>query len=864
MAKPADTPMMVQYHEIKAQYPDAFVFYRLGDFYELFEEDAIQGAKLLELTLTARNKNSENPVPMAGIPHHAAQNYIDILVDQGHKVAIVEQMEDAAVAKGMVKRDVVQLITPGTKLSGGAGSDKQNNYLAAVLPDSQAWAMAYIDLSTGELKATTSQQFNDIVDELRSLEVKEVVLRQNDPETIKQQMATQLGEHGLVISTQAEVAPSATISFLTQNLTHSLEVAVTTMLLGYIFDTQRRNLEHIVPAESYERLAYLKFNQDTRINLDLVENTRTKKRAGSLLGLIDETHTAMGGRLLKQWVLKPLRVQADIEARLDLVQAFQADFFTRGTLQDHLKSVYDLERLAARAAMGTMNARELVQLKRSLRAIPAIKATLAESDSLLQAVGQQLDDMGDLATLINDAIMDEPPISVREGNIIKNGFDAKIDDYRQVLTDNQQWLAQLEADERAATGIGSLKVGYNKNFGYFIEVTKANIGKLAENRYERLQTLTNAERFVTPELKAHERLIIEAQAKQTEREYDLFVTVRDHVKAEIGRLQTLAQQVARLDVLAALADVADNRRFVRPVFTTGNHIAIEQGRHPVVESLLPAGEFVANDVMLSDQTNMQLITGPNMAGKSTYMRELALIVILAQMGSFVPASAAELPIFDQIFTRIGANDDMAMGQSTFMVEMAEANHALQEATAHSLILFDELGRGTATYDGMALAQAIIEFLNTHVHAKTLFSTHYHELTVLADQHPGIANVHVGAVEDADGQLHFLHQIQTGPADKSYGIHVAALAGLPDELIANATHILSQLENQKSVIVASEPVAPVPVSSVQQLAEQVPLFDVATTDDKTQQLLAQLDQLDILNMTPIDAMNALHTLKKMRQ
>ncbi len=864
MAKPADTPMMVQYHEIKAQYPDAFVFYRLGDFYELFEEDAIQGAKLLELTLTARNKNSENPVPMAGIPHHAAQNYIDILVDQGHKVAIVEQMEDAAVAKGMVKRDVVQLITPGTKLSGGAGSDKQNNYLAAVLPDGQAWAMAYIDLSTGELKATTSQQFNDIVDELRSLEVKEVVLRQNDPETIKQQMATQLGEHGLVISTQAEVAPSATISFLTQNLTHSLEVAVTTMLLGYIFDTQRRNLEHIVPAESYERLAYLKFNQDTRINLDLVENTRTKKRAGSLLGLIDETHTAMGGRLLKQWVLKPLRVQVDIEARLDLVQAFQADFFTRGTLQDHLKSVYDLERLAARAAMGTMNARELVQLKRSLRAIPAIKATLAESDSLLQAVGQQLDDMGDLATLIDDAIMDEPPISVREGNIIKNGFDAKIDDYRQVLTDNQQWLAQLEADERAATGIGSLKVGYNKNFGYFIEVTKANIGKLAENRYERLQTLTNAERFVTPELKAHERLIIEAQAKQTEREYDLFVTVRDHVKAEIGRLQTLAQQVARLDVLAALADVADNRRFVRPVFTTGNHIAIEQGRHPVVESLLPAGEFVANDVMLSDQTNMQLITGPNMAGKSTYMRELALIVILAQMGSFVPASAAELPIFDQIFTRIGANDDMAMGQSTFMVEMAEANHALQEATAHSLILFDELGRGTATYDGMALAQAIIEFLNTHVHAKTLFSTHYHELTVLADQHPGIANVHVGAVEDADGQLHFLHQIQTGPADKSYGIHVAALAGLPDELIANATHILSQLENQKSVVVASESVAPVPVSSVQQLAEQVPLFDVATTDDKIQQLLAQLDQLDILNMTPIDAMNALHTLKKMRQ
>ena len=863
MVKPADTPMMVQYHDIKAQYPDAFVFYRLGDFYELFEEDAIQGAKLLELTLTARNKNSDNPVPMAGIPHHAAQNYIDILVDQGHKVAIVEQMEEATAAKGMVKRDVVQLITPGTKLSGRAGSDKQNNYLAAVLPDGKSWAMAYIDLSTGELKVTTSRQFNDVMDELRSLEVKEVVLRQNDPETTKQQLAAKLGESGLVISMQADVATTATISFLTQNLTRELEVAVTAMLLGYIFDTQRRNLDHIVPAASYERLAYLKFNQDTRIHLDLVENTRTKKRAGSLLGLIDATNTAMGGRLLKQWLLKPLRVQADIEARLDLVAAFQADFFTRGALQDHLKSVYDLERLAARAAMGTMNARELVQLKRSLRAIPDMKATLASASGRLPVAGQQLDDMVDLATLIDDAIVDEPPISVREGDIIKPGFDEKIDAYRQVLTDNQQWLAQLETDERAATGIGSLKVGYNKNFGYFIEVTKANIAKLAENRYERLQTLTNAERFVTPELKAHERLIIEAQAKRTEREYDLFVNVREHVKAEIGRVQTLAQHVARLDVVSSLADVADNHRFVRPVFTTTNRIAITQGRHPVVESLLSAGEFVANDVMLDEKTTMQLITGPNMAGKSTYMRELALIVILAQMGSFVPAQAAELPIFDQIFTRIGANDDMAMGQSTFMVEMAEANHALQEATAHSLVLFDELGRGTATYDGMALAQAIIEFLDAHVHAKTLFSTHYHELTALADHHPQITNVHVGAVEADDGQIHFLHQIQSGPADKSYGIHVAALAGLPDELITNATQILAQLESQNARVATPEGVLSVPTEPTE-LAEQVALFDVTTTDENTQKLLAQLDGFDILNMTPVEAMNALNELKQLRK
>ncbi|MEX0381135.1 DNA mismatch repair protein MutS [Leuconostoc sp. MS02] len=863
MVKPADTPMMVQYHEIKSQYPDAFVFYRLGDFYELFEEDAIQGAKLLELTLTARNKNSENPVPMAGIPHHAVKNYIDILVDQGHKVAIVEQMEDPATAQGMVKRDVVQLITPGTKMFDGAGSDKQNNYLAAILPSEGTWVLAYIDLSTGELKATTMHRFSDVIDELRSLEVKEVVLRKNDEQTTRQQLATQLGERGLVISTQTVIGENATVSFLTQPLIKSDEVSATAMLLNYIFDTQRRNLDHIVPAVSYERLTYLKFNQDTRTNLDLIENTRTKKRAGSLLGLIDATHTAMGGRLLKQWVLKPLRDQHDIESRLDLVQAFQGDFFTRGALQDHLKSVYDLERLSARAAMGTMNARELVQLKRSLLAIPGVKSVLSETTSILKATGDQLDDMVDLAGLIEEAIIDDPPISVREGDIINDGFDEKIDTYRRVLHDNQKWLAQLETDERAATGINSLKVGYNKNFGYFIEVTKANIVKLEENRYERLQTLTNAERFVTPELKEHERLIIEAQAKRAQREYELFVTVRERVKANISRVQKLAQQIARLDVLAALADVADNHRFIRPTFTEHNNIAIKQGRHPVVESLLGAGEFVANDVMLDQKTNMQLITGPNMAGKSTYMRELALIVILAQMGSFVPAEYAELPIFDQIFTRIGANDDMAMGQSTFMVEMAEANHALQEATAHSLVLFDELGRGTATYDGMALAQAIIEFLDAHIHAKTLFSTHYHELTTLADQHASIENVHVGAVEDDAGQLHFLHQIQKGPADKSYGIHVAALAGLPDELIANATKILTVLENQKIVTIAPQQLETDLKSKTDGLSEQVALFNIDVVDTETKKLLATLDSFDVLKMTPIDTMNALNTLKQLR-
>ncbi|WP_273752985.1 DNA mismatch repair protein MutS [Leuconostoc mesenteroides] len=854
MAKVAETPMMVQYHEIKSQYPDAFVFYRLGDFYELFEDDAVLGAKLLELTLTARNKNSENPVPMAGIPHHAAQNYIDILVDQGHKVAIVEQMEDPATAKGMVKRDVVQLITPGTKLNSGMGNDKQNNYLAAVLPRDNRYFLSYIDLSTGELKTTTLKRFSDVIDELSSLEVKEIVLLKDD-ETTELGIANKLAERGLVISTQSDVNVNATVSFLTQPLVHENEAQVTTILLNYIFDTQRRNLDHIIPAQNYERLAYLKFNQDTRTNLDLVKNARTKKKAGSLLGLIDETKTAMGGRLLKQWLLRPLRDTEDINERLDVIEAFQNEFFVRGALQDHLKSVYDLERLAARAAMGTMNARELVQLKRSLSAIPGMKSVLSSSQGILNHASQRLEDMSDLAGLIDEAIVDDPPISIREGDIINDGFDSKIDEYRNVLSQNQKWLAQLESDERAATGINSLKVKYNKNFGFFIEVSRANVSKLEEGRYERKQTLTNAERFVTPELKEHERLINEAQLKRTEREYELFITIRERVKANISRLQKLARQVAQLDVLASLADVADNNRFVRPTFTDDNIINIKQGRHPVVEAILEAGEFVANDVNLDQNTAMQLITGPNMAGKSTYMRELALIVILGQMGSFVPAESAVLPIFDQIFTRIGANDDMAMGQSTFMVEMAEANLALQEASAHSLILFDELGRGTATYDGMALAQAIIEYLDAHVHAKTLFSTHYHELTALADKHENIKNVHVGAVEDESGELHFLHQIQQGPADKSYGIHVAALAGLPDELIANATTILSELENQEALV---------PEPKASGLSEQVALFNVSDVDPKTETLFQKLDSINISTMTPLEALNVLAELQKLRK
>ncbi|GAP02315.1 DNA mismatch repair protein MutS [Fructobacillus pseudoficulneus] len=891
MATKEQTPMMVQYHQIKDQYPDAFVFYRMGDFYELFEDDAIKGAKILELTLTARNKNSENPIPMAGIPHHAVAAYIDILVDAGHKVAIVEQMEDPATAKGMVKRDVVQLITPGTKMSGKTGDGKENNFLAAVVAtgarpgdaDQAAFALAYIDLSTGELKATELDEQNAVIDELGALEVKEVVLAR-EGERATPALADAIGERGWVVSYQGTVQPSATITYLTKELKSAAGQDVTALLLQYLFDTQKRSLDHIMPVQTYQRQAYLVFNQVTRVNLDLVENARTKQKAGSLFALLDETKTAMGGRLLKQWLIKPLKNLEAIRARQDAVAAFKDDFFTRGTVQDQLKYVYDLERLAAKAALGTLNARDLVQLKRSLQAVPDLQAALLAEhvNPILQEAGRAIDPLLDLASLIDQAIVPEPPISVRDGDLIQPGYDELVDSYNQALADNQDWLAAYQQQEREATGISNLKVKYNKNFGYFIEVTKVNLDKLEEGRYHRKQTLTNAERFTTPELKEHEDLIFAAQTKRFDREYELFLSVRAKVKEEITRLQTLAQKLARLDVLAALADVAENRHFTKPSFKEGEDrsLMIKQGRHPVIESLLGPGEYVANDVTFADDTKIQLVTGPNMAGKSTYMRQVALVVVLAQMGSFVPADETILPIFDQIFTRIGANDDLVNGRSTFMVEMAEANLALQDATAQSLILFDELGRGTATYDGMALAQAIIEYLDTNLHATTIFATHYHELTALANNHPAIQNFHVGAQLTADGQLHFLHQVQPGAADRSYGIQVAALAGLPKSLLHNAEQILQALEAQGAgqvegdAVVSSSQTVAAPITDG--LAQEVPLFNIgpapveapvstvaASLDPADQKALDELDRVNLNQLTPLAALNLVAKLQEMR-
>ncbi|ALI32853.1 DNA mismatch repair protein MutS [Weissella cibaria] len=877
MAKPKETPMMKQYNEIKAQYPDAFLFYRLGDFYELFNDDAVLGSQLLELTLTQRNKNSAEPIPMAGVPHHAAQNYIDILVDKGYKVAVVEQMENPAEAEGMVKREVVQLVTPGTRMRTSADAAKENNYLVSLsMTPAGGFGLAYTDLSTGEVKATTVTATGGVLNEISRLETKEIVTNA----TLPDDLMANLTSLGILVSHQDEEAANAETSYLTQQLTVPEQKEAADVLLAYLFATQKRSLDHLQMASSYEIAQYLKLDRNSRANLELTVNLRTQQRSGTLLWLLDNTKTAMGGRALKQWLEQPLLDRETIEQRYDKIGELLKDFFSRAALQETLKSVYDLERLAGRVAYGTANGRDLLQLRNSLRQVPDIMVTLGDLDpAVFGDLLRRIDPVSDIEKLISTAIAEEPPISVTDGGVIRAGYNTRLDDYRSVMKNGKQWLAELEAKERSETGISSLKIGFNKVFGYYIEVTKANIDKLDPDRYTRKQTLVNAERFITPELKDREQMILEAETKSSDLEYQLFTEVREQIKNNITRIQKLAATLAELDVLQSLATVAEDYNFTRPELTDKQRLVIKDGRHPVVEKVLGHQSYVANDVFMDEDETIMLITGPNMSGKSTYMRQLALTVVMAQIGSYVPASEAELPIFDQIFTRIGAADDLISGNSTFMVEMSEANTAIQNATKRSLILFDELGRGTATYDGMALAQAIIEHVHNNTKAKTLFSTHYHELTALSDELPNLRNVHVGATEE-NGELVFSHKVLTGPADQSYGINVAKLAGLPDSLIDRAADILANLEAQDVSLEATAPTRPAklaePVATYQaSVAEpepevvaaepadtQLDLFAVGPEiDPATQAVLDEIKATNIATMTPLDAMMKLNEWQK---
>jgi len=860
--KTKQTPMMEQYLNIKENYSDAFLFYRLGDFYELFFDDAVTVAHLLELTLTSRNKNADKQIPMCGVPYHSAQNYINMLIEMGHKVAICEQVEDPKDTKGMVKREVVQVVTPGTVMDGNAVDAKKNTYLGSIIEKDEDYTLAYADLSTGELNVTLIDSIEKTLNELISLDIKEVVFLQGESLELQNQLEKRLGT---VITLRSEPEEKIGFDTIKQGINNKNLLPVLNLLLTYLYETQMRSLEHLQPAQEYKVEQFLVYGQEARKNLELTTSLRDGTKKGTLLWLLDETKTAMGGRMLRSWLEKPLIEKNRIEARQLIIGNLMSHFFERTDLVEILDSVYDLERLAGRVAYGSVNAKDLVQLKQSLTQIPKLKEIIdfMNDDGVWDQMLEKLDPIAEVSSLIQSAIQDDPPISVTEGEIIKEGFHSQLDEYLDAMKNGKQWIASLEASERENTGIKNLKVGFNKVFGYYIEITKANLSKLNDDRYNRKQTLTNAERFITPELKEKESIILEAEEKSRALEYELFIEVRNQVKDHIERVQQLARTVAQIDVLQSFAKVSEEYNYVKPLFNSESQdIHIENGRHPVVEKVMSENSYVPNDVNLRGNNDILLITGPNMSGKSTYMRQLALSVIMGQMGCYIPGTKAELPIFDQIFTRIGAMDDLIGGQSTFMVEMNETNNALQHATSKSLLLFDEIGRGTATYDGMALAEAIIEYVHDQIGAKTLFSTHYHELTALEERLSNLSNIHVGA-EEENGHLVFLHKMMAGPADKSYGVQVARLAQLPETLLDRASQILETLEQKEDHIfegnIEEQPKVQEAPQELRDEKNQLDLFSASISPEK-EDVLKDIEKVNIMDITPLEAMNFLNRIQ----
>ncbi|MQS52912.1 DNA mismatch repair protein MutS [Companilactobacillus mishanensis] len=865
--KTKGTPMMEQYLDMKKEYPDAFLLYRVGDFYEMFYDDAVKGSQILELTLTSRNKKADESIPMCGVPHHAIQSYIDILVDKGYKVAICDQLENPKEAVGMVKRGITRIVTPGTIMDESANQATENNYITGISYAKNRFGLSYADLSTGEVKVTSINNMTDLINELQNLNTKETVVLEGFP----QKYLDPMKKIGILVSTIEELDDNFTYDF--SKVVEELQVSSVKTLISYLIQTQMRSLDHLKAAETYQTTAYLRMDHNAQSNLELFKNIRTNKKSGTLLWLLDSTQTAMGGRLLKQWLSRPLLDEKNLKSRQHIVQVFLDNYFQRSSFQDYLTKVYDLERLSGRVAYGTVNGRDLIQLKTSLEQVPKIKEILLDiSDDELSAYVNNIDECQDVYGLIDKAIVDDAPISITGGGLIKDGYNSQLDQYNDATKNGKKWIAELQAQEQEVTGINNLKIGYNKVFGYYIEVTRSNVDKVPEGRYERKQTLTNAERYITPELKEKETLILEAQEKSQVLEYQLFDEVRKTIKEQISRLQSLANILSRLDVLQSFAVVSETYHYVKPTFVSKHELKVVNGRHPVVEKVLSNNSYIPNDVTFDNSTDVLLITGPNMSGKSTYMRQLALTVIMAQMGCFVPAESAKLPVFDHIFTRIGAADDLISGDSTFMVEMREANDALKNATDNSLIIFDEIGRGTATYDGMALAQAIIEYIDKNVHAMTMFSTHYHELTDLEGQLSGVKNVHVDASEE-NGTLVFLHKVLPGPADKSYGIHVAKLAGLPDQVLTRADFILSNLEaegtekiqpvqDDQPMAVSEPKVEPAVKAPTKSDEEQLSLFP---EDDpevlKAKEVAEELQKQDLMNVTPIDAINLLYKWKQ---
>ena len=870
------TPMMQKYLETKKEYPDCILFYRLGDFYEMFFEDALTASRELEITLTGKSCGQEERAPMCGVPYHAIDGYLNKLVSKGYKVAICEQVEDPKLAKGLVKREVTRIVTPGTNLDVQAMDDTRNNYLICVSFFQGKIGISVADVTTGDYYLTEVDELHKLQDEINKYEPSEIICNE-------QFMVSGFNVEDLKTRLHIAVYPLAAHYFDEEICKKTLmkHFHVTSLaglgiqdfptgmiaagvLLQYLYETQKTSLSHFTHLYPYLTSKYMLLDTSTRRNLELTETLREKQKKGSLLGVLDRTRTAMGGRLLRKYLEQPLIQKDKIEERQDAVEALGQRSVERDELREYLNTIYDMERLLGKVSYKTANPRDLIAFRNSLAMLPALKTVLADLDAgLLQSIQEHLDPLEDIYHLIDDAIEEEAPISAREGGIIKSGFHETIDSLRNAKTDGKKWLAELEEEDRNRTGIKNLRIKYNKVFGYYFEVTNSYKDLVPED-YVRKQTLANAERYTTPRLKELEDTILNAEDKLYALEYNLFCEIRDAIAGEIERIQQTAHAVAKLDVFTSLSYVAERNQYVRPALNEKGIIDIKGGRHPVVEKMIKNDMFIANDTYLDNHKHcIAVITGPNMAGKSTYMRQTALIVLMAQIGCFVPAAKANIGIVDRIFTRVGASDDLASGQSTFMVEMNEVANILRNATADSLLVLDEIGRGTSTFDGLSIAWAVIEHISNRklLGAKTLFATHYHELTELEGKMDNVNNYCIAVKEKGD-DIVFLRKIVKGGADKSYGIQVAKLAGVPDMVIDRAKEIVNQLsdnditEKVQSIEVNTKNEKRKPVKYDEVDLEQISLFDTVRDED----VLKELQEIEITNLTPMDALNTLYRLQ----
>lgn len=840
--------MMQQYLKIKKDYSDYIVFFRLGDFYEMFFQDAIVASKELEIVLTGRDAGAEEKVPMCGVPYHSANIYIEKLIDKGYKVAIAEQTTEPVKGQ-IVEREIVKLVTPGTLIEESLINQKDNNYIVAISDDKNGFILAYSDLTTGEnflqiLPNDIDILFNEII----SLNVREVVV---DSKFNHQDIEHYLKNHQLTISLEDNTDLKSYYRSLISDIYDKHLLKAFARLINYLEKTQKKELLHLQKVQVFSSQSYLRIDNASKMNLELTRTMMSKSEKSTLFWLLDHCKTAMGSRFLKQNIQRPLIDKDKIQQRYSLVESFNDHFIEKEEIINELKKVYDLERIVGRLSFGNCNAKDLVNLKNSLKTLPSIKENLLALNNIYgQTLVENIPDVQTIVDLIDQAIVDQPPLTIKEGGFIKEGYSQRLDEIKDISANAKSWLDDFVERERKKTGIKNLKVGFNRVFGYYIEISKGQLSQVKDEfAYDRKQTLTNSERFITDELKEKESIILGSKEKIEQLEYDLFIEIRDQVQKETVHLQSIARDLAFIDMLIAFSKISMEKRYIKPQLIEEKKLEIIDGRHPVVEAISDQ-VFIENSLYMDEKNQILLITGPNMSGKSTFMRQSALIVIMAQMGCFVPAKSAKLFIVDQIFTRIGASDDISTGQSTFMVEMNEVNYALRNATSNSLILFDEIGRGTATYDGMALAQAIIEYSHHKLKAKVLFSTHYHELTHLEDDLKSLRNVHVKAKEDK-GDIVFLHKVVDGPTDRSYGIHVAKLAKMPKVVIERAKSILDELEKNHGYNVIK--------------AQTIDLFNYMESiekdeaEEKYQSVIDQIKKIDILDITPLNAMNILNEL-----